>query len=307
MTKHSFGGPWTLIKLDILNRYLTFFNTALQAQPNSDTPFNRVYIDAFAGTGECEIKLNDGTPVTVAGSAKLAISATMPKFNQIHLIDLNSKHIAELEILASTHQGTSITIYKNDANAALSSIISQINWKQSRGVLFLDPYGMSLNWDTIEKIANTKALDVWYLFPLNAVARQAANDFNKVDEGKAAALDRLLGTTTWRTVFYEESHQVNLFPNQVPNVSRTVGNNEIASFVHGRLTDIFKGWVSPPIFLPETGSPIFALFFAVANPSESAVKLSKKAAEHLFGMLKNKKIGQVTNYSNQIKEQDNLF
>ena len=33
---HSFGGPWAMIKLDLLARYLAFFNTAIlqpQAQP----------------------------------------------------------------------------------------------------------------------------------------------------------------------------------------------------------------------------------------------------------------------------------
>ncbi len=39
------------------------------------------------------------------------------------------------------------------------------------GVIFLDPYAMILNWDSLSSIANTKAFDVWYLFPLSAVNR----------------------------------------------------------------------------------------------------------------------------------------
>lgn len=79
MTTHSFGGPWTLIKLDLLGRYLTFFNTALQGQPRPASPFDRIYIDAFAGTGQCEIKLTDGTRSTINGSAKIALSADVDR------------------------------------------------------------------------------------------------------------------------------------------------------------------------------------------------------------------------------------
>jgi three-Cys-motif partner protein len=307
MDKHSFGGPWTFIKLEILNRYLNFFNTALQKQPSSDNPFDRIYIDAFAGTGECEIKLNNGNNLTIAGSAKIAIEKTTPRFHQVHLIDMDAKHAAQLEILAASNQDVPVTVYKNDANAALASIISKVNWHKTRGVVFLDPYGMALDWETIEKIAKTKALDVWYLFPLNAVARQAANDFTKVDTGKAESLDRLLGTMEWRTVFYQESTQGSFLDEEKNLITRKFGNAEIASYVHHRLSEVFQGWVSPPIFLPEIGSPIFALFFAVANPSESAVKLSKKAAEHLFSMLQNKKIGRISGSIVTDNGQDKLF
>jgi len=44
--QHSFGGSWTRIKLEALEKYLKAFNTALSKQT-----FTRVYIDGFAGTG----------------------------------------------------------------------------------------------------------------------------------------------------------------------------------------------------------------------------------------------------------------
>ena len=44
-TKQSFGGPWTIEKLNILSNYLDFYTTALK-----NLPFQLMYIDAFAGT-----------------------------------------------------------------------------------------------------------------------------------------------------------------------------------------------------------------------------------------------------------------
>jgi three-Cys-motif partner protein len=286
MTKHSFGGPWTFIKLELLRRYLNFYTTALQRQP-----FKRVYIDAFAGTGECEIKLSDGSVSTIEGSAKIALEVT-PAFDHIHLIDLKAKHAAALQALAGAGDAARVTVHRQDANAALQSILSRTNWQSTRGVLFLDPYGMHVQWNTLEAISRTKALDVWYLFPLSAVYRQAAKDMSRVDEAKAAALDNVLGTTQWREEFYDDTMQVSMIDDGGSRHKRTAGTADIAKFVHARLASIFKGWVSEPILLPENGPPMFALFFAVANPAQTAVNLSNKGARHLFSMLKTKKIGR---------------
>jgi hypothetical protein len=46
MTTHHFGGSWTDEKLERLARYLTAYTTALKNQR-----FQKIYIDAFAGTG----------------------------------------------------------------------------------------------------------------------------------------------------------------------------------------------------------------------------------------------------------------
>jgi three-Cys-motif partner protein len=42
------------------------------------------------------------------------------------------------------------------------------DWRSHRAVLFLDPYGMQVEWQTIEAIAKTAAIDLWLLFPKEA-------------------------------------------------------------------------------------------------------------------------------------------
>lgn len=279
--KHSFGGPWTQIKLDMLKRYLVAFNTALQNRPTEQNRFRRIYIDAFAGTGECEIK-SDGTTVeTIAGSAKIATD-TVPRFDELHLIDLDPAHAAELRRLASGK--AEVVVHQADANCALLDIVQGVNWKSSRGVLFLDPYGMTVPWSTLELVASTRALDVWYLFPLSAIYRQAAHDFVKIDDAKLAALDSVLGTPSWREAFYETDAQASLLGSE-PRLVRKANPGEIATFVHQRLTDVFQGWVSSPLMLNTArGAPLFALFCCISNPSERAVKLSQRIASHILAM-----------------------
>jgi len=278
--KHSFGGPWTQIKLDMLRRYLGAFNTALQNRPSPTNRFRRIYIDAFAGSGECEVKTSDMAVETIAGSAKLAIE-TAPAFDEIHLIDHNEAHVVELNALIKGCPG--VQVHQQDANTALQQLIRKIDWKSSRGVLFLDPYGMTVPWTTLELAASTKALDVWYLFPLSAIYRQAANDFNKIDKGKLAALDSVLGTTVWREQFYQSDGQAALI-DQNQTMRRVVDTEQIAAFVQGRLTEVFKGWVSQPLVLRGSkNAPLFALFCCISNPSPKAADLSRRMAQHILG------------------------
>jgi three-Cys-motif partner protein len=273
--KHSFGGAWTQIKLDKLRRYLVAFNTALKA-----TKFRRVYIDAFAGTGECEIRTGEEAVETIAGSAKLAIEVS-PAFDEVHLIDLNKDHVAELRTLAA-QANVNVTVHHNDANAALHKLIQSYSWKGTRGVLFLDPYALSVPWQTLELIAQTKALDVWYLFPLSATFRLAANDFSRITEGNKSLLDQILGTSEWREVLYSGDGQ----PNLIDQNERTVRNatpEEIASFVQTRLATLFQGWVSDPLILRNNkGNPLFALFCCIANPEPKAVALSRRMADYIL-------------------------
>lgn len=134
MTVHSFGGPWTMVKLELLERYLAFFNTALQHRPSAERPFKRIYIDAFAGTGSATFKLGDGSRSTIAGSAKIALKA-LPGLDRLHLIDFNATHAAELRSMAAGAGASErVSICHQDANAALDGIIEQTAWRSTRGV-----------------------------------------------------------------------------------------------------------------------------------------------------------------------------
>ena len=76
----KFGGEWTIEKLSILSDYLDFYLNALKNQP-----FKKVYIDAFAGSGEIETR--DGTE-QITGSIRLALQAKN-KFDRYIFIEKN--------------------------------------------------------------------------------------------------------------------------------------------------------------------------------------------------------------------------
>lgn len=292
-TTHEFGGNWTLIKLELLERYLAAFNTALKDMPSADRRFKRIYIDAFAGTGKCSVTVS-GDKIEIDGSARLAIE-TSPEFDQLHFVDLKKKHVEALNALSQLYPKRGIKVWQGDANEQIVNLLGQMDWKGSRAVMFLDPYGMAVKWETLASIAATQAIDLWYLFPISGVCRQAAHKFEKVDESKAEALTRILGTDKWVTEFYRPTGQDDFFtPGAAESrLERHMDVKAIQKYVKLRLEDLFPV-VLEPIQLPVSGSPLFSLFFVSANRSEKAMGLTKRIANHILGIGRQGKLGVTT-------------
>ncbi|MER9330692.1 three-Cys-motif partner protein TcmP [Mesorhizobium sp. M0488] len=294
MVTHVFGGPDTPKKLRCLQEYLRAFAIALR-----DQEFACVYIDAFAGSGT-RTEVRPGLPlfgsemaepeeVTTQGSARIAIEID-PPMHSIVLIEQDSSRFAQLEELISEFPDRKIIARNGDANDLVQRLCKRTNWRGPetvgrgiRGVVFLDPYGMEVSWDTVKAIAATEALDCWYFFPLSGLYRNAPHDPAKLDPGKQASLDRVLGATDWRDRWYtHENVRQDLFETSGQAVGRA-DVNAIETYVKGRLRTVFKGAVLDPVRLHhKSGAPLASLFFAVSNTSPAAVTLATKMASHIL-------------------------
>lgn len=281
--QHSFGGAWTLIKLEALEKYLLAFNTALSKQS-----FTRLYIDAFAGTGRCDIKV-DGEKQSIDGSARRAL-ATNPSFHKFCFIELHPKKLEALHALGAEYLGKTIEVIQNDANAALKTLCSQHQWNSERAVLFLDPFGMHVEWSTLEAIAKTGAIDVWYLFPYAGLYRQASKNADALDSDKEASLTRVLGTEEWRQAFYAKNPQTDLFGGSSGDV-READHRQMLKFVSIRLNGLFPAVTEPKVLYQggdsknPSGAPLFALYFAASNPAPKAYGLAMKIAKDILDTL----------------------
>jgi three-Cys-motif partner protein len=91
---------------------------------------------------------------------------------------------------------------EGDANVALEKWCQERDWRKERAVVFLDPFGMQVDWKTVVALGQTKGVDLWYLFPLSGVVRMLTRD-GIIDETWQRRLDTTLGTEDWRTRFYE--------------------------------------------------------------------------------------------------------
>lgn len=278
MTANRFGGRWTSDKLVVLRDYLAFYTQALKGQR-----FQRVYIDAFAGTGKCQVSDGSAEGRKIDGSATIAL-ANEPAFEHYWFIEPKRKHREELEQLVHGHPLVArCTVMRSDAATSLPFVLQKYDWSKTRGVLFLDPYGLQCEWRLLQQIAATKALDVFFLLSLSGVYRQAAVQARAIDAGKAARLTALFGTEDWRTAIYTRE-QGGLFDG--PEISRAPGWRDLLDFATARLRLIFPTVVEPALLGQASGAPLFALYFCACNPSPAAQALAGRVGREVLNKLR---------------------
>jgi three-Cys-motif partner protein len=293
MVSHFSGSRDTADKLTRLQKYLQAYAIALK-----DQQFALLYIDAFAGSGtrvetRAALPLFDGgdaEPETIytPGSARIALDVQPPL--QLTFIEMDPARFSELQKLKEQHPQRQIVLHNGDANDAVQKICRHVPWHKKqhgimgmRGVIFLDPYGMEVEWATVEAIAKTEALDCWYFFPLSGLYRNAPHNPAKLDAGKQASLDRVLGTTDWRQMWYPHSIQPKDMLESEEQAVVRADVDAIEQYVFDRLSSVFKGTVLKPLRLyHRSGAPLASLFFAVSNPRRSAVKVASGIASHIL-------------------------
>jgi len=210
MTSQSFGGSWTNIKLDVIQKYLHAYTNALRKQP-----FKLLYIDGFAGTGSIKPKQlkqqslygfglfesPEDDKICKDGSAKIALQLKYP-FDEYFFIEKNRKRYAELIKLKEEFQALSnrINLINGDANNHICRLCKDTNWQNSRAVMFLDPFGLQVEWNTIVAVANTHAIDMWFLFPLSSVNRMLKRN-GDLRKSWGKKLNTVFGTDDWYDIF----------------------------------------------------------------------------------------------------------
>ena len=227
------------------------------------------------------------------GSAKRALESEK-KFDHYYFIEADSQKAGELQNMINSEfpqmRGI-VTIYCGDANDKLAEIISNVDWRYNRGLLFLDPYATQVNWATLENVAQTKSIDVWYLFSFSALERMLPKN-GKYDKWEDC-IDRLLGDAGWRKEFYKKDPQMTLFdlfpePGQSDGerMVKDANPDHIKEYILSRLGTIFP-CVSKHarIFRNSRNSPMFLFCFAIASESPKAQGLALRMADYI---LKNK-------------------
>jgi len=289
MTTHRFGGAWTDDKLARVAKYLEAYTTIFRANERARF-FTTLYIDAFAGTGTRDPARDDRALALIAdvegdpearafkaGSAQIALRVS-PDFDRYVFIESDGKKATELAAVVEQDPAKRdrVQIIRGDANDSLLRLVHQTDWQTRRAVAFLDPYGMAVEWSTIEALAGTKAIDLWLLFPLGQAVNRLLVRREIPSGGFADALTRCFGTDEWRSAFYQPSAQGDLF-GAAPGVEKTANFESIAAFFRRRLESVFAA-VAPtslPLF-NSRNNPLFLLCFAAANErgAPTAIKIA---------------------------------
>jgi len=296
MPDQRFGGPWTDIKQNVLEKYLRAYTQIFKSNPKARY-YRTVYVDAFAGSGFRAVRqkenvsrqglffevLKQREQEARKGSAMLALELPN-KFDAYIFIERKPEYAQSLRnAIRANHQNllTSCTIREGDANELLQRWCRDEDWRRQRGVVFLDPYGMDVEWNTIKVIARTRALDMWVLVPLGIGINRLLQKDRMPGPGWSRRLTRFFGDDSWKTL-YSTFIPRGLFENEAEVTRRTARSADIAQYTIDRFKTEFVAVLEPPLVLRNsTNSPMFLLCFAVGN--RVGAKAGLKIARDIIG------------------------
>ena len=296
MAKQQFGGDWTEDKLSRVKEYFERYNVALKNQR-----FIREYIDAFAGTGYREPRSEEidadylfpelAEPEVrgfLEGSARIALKVD-PGFARFTFIEKNPKKIEDLRKLKQEFPNKDIRVEQGDANKWVQSICHE-SWDYRRAVLFLDPFGMQVSWQTLEAVAKTKSIDTWVLFPLCVGITRLLSKDEIPDEPRCKRLDYLFGDRSWLDALYRQPTmasgsltQRSLFadPTEHADKVQRLDLAAIGEYYKARLRTIFAGVADTAVQLRNSKNvPLYLLFFVAGN--EKGAPIAVKIAESIM-------------------------
>lgn len=173
-TTQEFGSAHTQKKLAAVQSYLGAFTTALKKQS-----FELIYIDACAGSGSSKPKERSGQSALLdvdevtTGSAVRAMQIDTP-FDRYFFSDIKLKNVKSLSTIVREQfpdLSERVSIMRTDANDAVCEIAETTDWKRSRAVVFLDPFGLQMKYSMVERLGRTRAVDLWYLVPVLGMSR----------------------------------------------------------------------------------------------------------------------------------------
>ncbi len=285
MSVQKFGGSHTVKKLDLVERYLNAYVTVMK-----NRSFITHYVDAFAGSGSSTVKTDkNNDPLLfeiddiVKGSVPRALEVE-PAFDRYIFIDKKNANILALEKIKLEHKHKDrIYVRFGDANDKLLKFAAYLETNDSsRAVVFLDPFGLSVKWETIVALADTEKVDLWYLVPVHGMSRQIT------DKGQflpsAGKIDLLWGSQEWRkNAVLDVKGPTDLLGTTDIHTEKIARAEQFSVMFREHLKTVFKGGVaSNYLRLGKGNLHEFSLMFACANPSRKAFGAALRIANHLL-------------------------
>jgi three-Cys-motif partner protein len=269
------GDYWTKAKLERLDAYFPFFTESVGGRYQT---VYTVYIDAFASTGRVKLRRPKGSvkfgffpppDPFIDGSARRALSVERP-FDRYYFVDIERWKCERLERLRTAFPPLDkrIEIECGDANRFVRRFCRRMDTESSQALIFLDAPGTVVGWKTIETIARTGAVDLWYLFPLGiAVNRLLKRRGDRISEPGKKTLRYIFGTDEWEQEFYRPKRLQGFSPEPGATV-KVADFKDITAFFLRRLSTVFPHVSKKTLALyNRRGNPMFILCFASADPN----------------------------------------
>jgi three-Cys-motif partner protein len=286
----KFGNRDTAKKQSVVVGYLAAYLRAM-----SNQPFHLTYVDAFAGCGarvdageaeapQTRLQLDTLTQQPKVGTALEALRLK-PSFHRCVFGDLNGRHLNALQarIAEARSAGEALPqtlFFRVDANALVRQECAWLKGdKNRRAVIFLDPYGMQVQWQTLQTIADCPQIDLWLLLPTGIAINRLVPRRGEQNPRWAQRLDAFYGSPDWRDVFF--SNERDLLG--VERQARSSDLNDIVCYTMDRLRTLFGGGLYRHALPLRTGKhPSYHLVFANSSKDKRRWEIAHRIAGHLM-------------------------
>lgn len=258
-------GPWSVVKNDILEEYSKSYLTIMHKQ----SQFRDIlYVDAFAGATE---NIERSTNIPMPGSAKRALSLN-PGFTEYYFFDKDEARVADLNSLAVGR--SNVVVMQGDGNMLTRELAAKrLQYDQyRRALVFLDPYGMDLDWETVRLLGETKSADVAINFPIMDINRNSVRRNESTILGNSAhEMTRLWGSDEWRASFYGPHPNLSIWDEQ-PRVKKVKHIDIVNAYRNRLMSEGGYKDVTKPLLMPnKTGAPLY--YILMASNNSTAIKI----------------------------------
>lgn len=251
-----------------------------------------LYFDGFAGTGSRseeekqqekdsfielfgENLVDTGEISVYQGAAErvVQLEQTMRGFDYYYFIDKFEENCAKLELKLSAYPTKGYKIFRpgdaNDMTLRLAEALEKN--KKLKALVFLDPFGLQIDWKSIEALAN-KSVDLWILLPTGVIInRLLRKDGTLMYPEK---LEQFFGMSEdeIHNRFYNRHVERGLFGETEKYEKVNDSINQIAELFCERLGELFQYVTIKPLILRNANNvPIYHFAFASDNPTAAKI------------------------------------
>lgn len=282
----DWGGIWTQKKLDAFSKYVWSYLSIM----NHQSYWKTIYFDGFAGSGSrkdkkselyTQLKLTIEDEIVYKGSAERVLSIRDNlSFDFYYFIDTNKKSIQKLEIKLKSldaAKGKLLAFRDGDSNKWIFELASTLKTNKYSALIFLDPFGMQIDWKSIENLKGTRS-DIWILVPTGVIVNRLLDKRGKLHSRTKLEAFFGLDEQVIRNEFYKTELQETLFGET--EITRKVIKpiEKIANLYLRQLNTIWDYTIDKPLRLDNNhGFPIF--HFAFASNNKNAVKIANQVVK----------------------------
>ncbi len=267
----NWGGPWTEQKLTAFSKYVDAYLTILQANRYWET----IYFDGFAGSGSRkdrkstrynQLKITSEEECVYKGAAERIIRLEK-SFDYYYFVD-DLKSLEKLKKKLTSlpvSENKKLIFRPDDCNLELKKLAQALLTKNYAALVFLDPFGMHIEWKSIEGLKGTRS-DVWLLIPTGVIVNRLLDKAYELRHIKRLESFFGLPENEIKSEFYKEEMQMTLFGNvtEVKKISNSI--HHIATIYIRQLKTIWNYVTEEPLILYNSRNvPIYHFVFATNN------------------------------------------